>query len=263
MSLRPRIPSSRRMTAFLEFSPITGRWRIPISAWRRCQQKENSSWHVEDSFDPYAYFIAGAFAGFGQTKDDPKSWGEESWGPYIKRYAASFADQTSENIMTEAVVPSLLRKTLAIFVSELAAFSNARVCCSRIWVTQTDAGHRTFNFSEIMGAGASAGISNIYYPRENGHVRNLSQWGVMVEKTRFSICSRNTGPIFASKCLRDSIRPIRIFPLGQPASLRASYGLGQKRTKPWRFLHMVTWGRVYVCCSMPGPSLLLHSDELR
>ena len=38
-------------------------------------------------------------------KDDPKSWGEESWGPYIKRYAASFADQTSENIMTEAVVP--------------------------------------------------------------------------------------------------------------------------------------------------------------
>jgi len=63
---------------------------------------------IEDSFDPYAYVIAGAFAGLGQTKGDPKSWGEESWVPYIKRYGASFADQTSENIMTEAVVPWLL-----------------------------------------------------------------------------------------------------------------------------------------------------------
>ena len=65
---------------------------------------------TEDSFDPYAYFVAGAFVGLGQTKNDPKSWGEESWGPFAKRYAASFADQTSENIMTEAVVPSLLRE---------------------------------------------------------------------------------------------------------------------------------------------------------
>ena len=142
---------------------------------------------IEDSFDPYAYVIAGAFAGLGQTKDDPKSWGEESWGPYIKRYAASFADQTSENIMTEAVVPSLLREDPRYFrLGTGGFFKRTGYAVSRIWVTQTDAGHRTFNFSEIMGAGVSAGISNIYYPREDRTVSaNLSRWGVMVGEDTF------------------------------------------------------------------------------
>jgi len=142
---------------------------------------------VEDSFDPYAYVIAGAFAGFGQTKDDPKSWGEESWGPFAKRYAASFADQTNENIMTEAVVPSLLKEDPRYFrLGTGGFFKRTGYAVSRIWVTQTDAGHRTFNFSEIMGAGVSAGISNIYYPREDRTVSaNLSRWGVMVGEDTF------------------------------------------------------------------------------
>ncbi len=142
---------------------------------------------VEDSFDPYAYVIAGAFAGFGQTKDDPKSWGEESWGPYIKRYAASFADQTSENIMTEAVVPSLLREDPRYFrLGTGGFFKRTEYAVSRIWVTRTDAGGTTFNFSEILGAGASAGISNIYYPREDRTTSaNLSRWGLMVGEDTF------------------------------------------------------------------------------
>ena len=79
-------------------------------------------------------------------------------------------------------------------------------------MTQTDAGHRTFNFSEIMGA-SSAGISNIYYPREDRSMSaNLSRWGVMVGEDTFSIYSRNSGLIFVSKCLSDSIRPIRRSP---------------------------------------------------
>jgi hypothetical protein len=44
----------------------------------------------------------------------------------------------------------------------------------------------TFNFSEIMGACASAGISNIYYPREDRTMSaNLSRWGVMVGEDTF------------------------------------------------------------------------------
>jgi hypothetical protein len=37
-----------------------------------------------------------------------------------------------------------------------------------------------------MGAGVSAGISNIYYPREDRTVSaNLSRWGVMVGEDTF------------------------------------------------------------------------------
>jgi len=159
---------------------------------------------VEDSFDPYAYVIAGAFAGFGQTKDDPKSWGEESWGPFAKRYAASFADQTNENIMTEAVVPSLLKEDPRYFrLGTGGFFKRTGYAVSRIWVTQTDAGHRTFNFSEIMGAGASAGISNIYYPREDRTMSaNLSRWGVMVGEDTFFNLLKEYWPDIHHKILK-------------------------------------------------------------
>ena len=44
----------------------------------------------------------------GQAQNDPTSWGQ-GWDAFGKRFAASFADQTSENMMTEAVLPSLLK----------------------------------------------------------------------------------------------------------------------------------------------------------
>jgi len=159
---------------------------------------------VEDSFDPYAYVIAGAFAGFGQTKDDPKSWGEESWGPFAKRYAASFADQTNENIMTEAVVPSLLKEDPRYFrLGTGGFFKRTGYAVSRIWVTQTDAGHRTFNFSEILGGGASAGISNFYYPREDRTMSaNLSRWGVMVGEDTFFNLLKEYWPDIHHKILK-------------------------------------------------------------
>jgi hypothetical protein len=60
---------------------------------------------------------------------------------------------------------------------------------SRIWVTRTDAGGTTFNFSEIVGAGASSAISNLYYPAENRTLsKNLSRWGILVgEDTLFNL----------------------------------------------------------------------------
>ena len=159
---------------------------------------------IEDSFDPYAYFIAGVFAGFGQTKDDPKSWGEESWGPFAKRYAASFADQTSENIMTEALVPALLKEDPRYFrLGTGGFFKRTGYAVSRIWVTRTDAGGRSFNFSEIMGAGASAAISNIYYPRENRTMSaNLSRWGVMVGEDTFFNLLKEYWPDIRLKILK-------------------------------------------------------------
>jgi len=159
---------------------------------------------AEDSFDPYAYFIAGAFAGFGQTKDDPKSWGEESWGPFTKRYAASFADQTIENVMTEAAVPSLLREDPRYFRLGTGGFFRRTVyAVTRIWVTQTDKGRGTFNFSEIMGAGASAAISNIYYPAESRTMSaNLSRWGVMVGEDTFFNLLKEFWPDIRLKILK-------------------------------------------------------------
>ena len=45
---------------------------------------------------------------------------------------------------------------------------------SRISITRTDAGGRTFNFAEAIGTGTSPGISNIYYSQEIGQCPRTS-----------------------------------------------------------------------------------------
>jgi hypothetical protein len=39
---------------------------------------------------------------------------------------------------------------------------------SRLAITRTNKGNNTFNFGEIVGAGASAGLSNLWYPSSYG-----------------------------------------------------------------------------------------------
>jgi hypothetical protein len=48
---------------------------------------------------------------------------------------------------------------------------------SRLLITRTDAGGRTFNFSEIVGNGVGAGISDAYYPpRERTWTKTYQKW---------------------------------------------------------------------------------------
>ena len=47
-----------------------------------------------------------------------------------------------------------------------------------MFITRNDAVHNTFNFSEIVGNRAAAGISNAYYPKDvNMWVKTYQRWG--------------------------------------------------------------------------------------
>jgi hypothetical protein len=162
---------------------------IPTQHIQPLSTKDKFRLAVADSFDIYAYPIAGIFAAVGQAQNDPTSWGQ-GWGAFGKRFAASFTDQTSENMMTEAVLPSLLKQDPRYFrMGQGSFFKRTGYAVSRIWVTRMDSGGKMFNFSEILGAGASSGISNAYYPPENRTLsKNLSRWGILVgEDTLFNI----------------------------------------------------------------------------
>ena len=43
-------------------------------------------------------------------------------------------------------------------------FKRTAYSFSRVLITRTDSGQETFNVSEIVGAGAASGISDLYYP---------------------------------------------------------------------------------------------------
>jgi len=50
-----------------------------------------------------------------------------------------------------------------------------------LFITRTDAGHTTFNISEIVGNGAAAGIGNAYYPAQsNTWVKTYQRWGTQI-----------------------------------------------------------------------------------
>jgi hypothetical protein len=50
---------------------------------------------------------------------------------------------------------------------------------SRAVITRSDSGDRVFNYSEVIGAGASAGLSSLYYPsRERSFANTGIEWGL-------------------------------------------------------------------------------------
>jgi hypothetical protein len=107
-------------------------------------------------------------------------------------------------MMTEAVVPALLKEDPRYFrLGSGGFFKRTGYALSRIWVTRTDAGGTTVNFSEIAGAGLSSGISNFYYPPEDRTLsKNLSRWGIMVGEDTFFNLLKEYWPDIRHKLLK-------------------------------------------------------------
>jgi hypothetical protein len=137
---------------------------------------------ARSTFDPVEYFWYGALAGISQWENSESGFGQGAEG-YGKRYGAYFADGTIENFMTEAILPSLLHQDPRYFQMGKGGFGRrAGYAVSRIFVTRTDKGTNEFNFSEILGSAASAGISTYtYHPRGDRTLENtLSVWGSQI-----------------------------------------------------------------------------------
>lgn len=134
---------------------------------------------LDKTFDPFEFSWVAVIAGVQQARNEPRSWGQ-GWGAYGKRYAASFADQADFNIMVDAVLPSLLKDDPRYFrMGQGGVFKRSGYAITRILVTRTDSGNKTFNFPEIAGSGISSGIANAYYPSEYRTLsKNLSRWGL-------------------------------------------------------------------------------------
>lgn len=135
----------------------------------------------EDSFDYSAIFVPLAIAGYDvETNPDPEfGHGGVAYGRYLWH---AVVDQTSENFFVEAIVPSVTHEDNRYYTLGHGGFiKRTGYALSRIVVTRSDSGKEVFNASEVFGAGASAGISNLYYPsRERSFGNTGSQWGLDV-----------------------------------------------------------------------------------
>ena len=135
----------------------------------------------EDSFDYSAIFIPAAIAGYNLERNSVPEFGHGGvgYGRYLWHTAV---DQTSENYFVEFIGPALTRQDPRYYtLGSGGFFKRTGYALSRAVITRNDAGKEVFNSSEIFGAGAASGISNLYYPsQERGFGNTADQWGLDV-----------------------------------------------------------------------------------
>src|SRR5260370_25841480 len=157
------IPNYRAVNADTKFPPLSFKGKFKLA--------------TEDSFDSSSLLVAGFTAGISQAKNQTPEFHQGGAG-YARYFWHSFADQAVGNYFTEFIVPSATREDPRYYTRYHGSFiKRTSYSVSRLFVTRTDSGGETFNFSEIIGNGAGAGISDLYYPRqERTRAKTSQKW---------------------------------------------------------------------------------------
>lgn len=119
---------------------------------------------AQDSFDYSSFIFVGILAGVAQAENSTPEFHQGLAG-YGRYYWHTFVDQTDENFQVEFLFPAVLRQDPRYYtLGRGGVLKRTLYSFSRVLITRTDAGHNTFNASEVVGAGAASGISDLYYP---------------------------------------------------------------------------------------------------
>jgi hypothetical protein len=168
-------PSSSASTANADEGQQTKRilWIIPnfraVSAGVKLPPqsvKEKFKTGALDSFDYSSFIFVGIQAGISQGSNAYPEFHQGAAG-YGRYYWHTFADQTDENLWVEGILPVVLHQDSRYYTLGHGGFiKRGFYAVSRTVITRTDSGKETVNASEIVGAGAAAGISSLYYPTQ-------------------------------------------------------------------------------------------------
>jgi len=144
------LPNNRTTEMSIPFKTITTRQKLTIA--------------YKDSTDYPVYPTAALFASVYQATNQNPSFGQGMAG-YARRFGTAYGDQVAGNMMTEGIMPSLLREDPRYFrLGEGSAKHRIWYAVTRIFVTRMDSGRWGFNFAEVMGNAIAAAISNAWYP---------------------------------------------------------------------------------------------------
>jgi len=132
--------------------------------------------------DPSEFVLQAFVAGFGQASNSIPEYGQGFEG-YAKRYVTAYADNAVENMMSSAVLPSILHQDPRYYQLGYGGFARRTWhAFSRLFITRSDSGKDEFNYSEVFGAGMAAVISDYgYHPsgdQSAGNVANV--WGTQM-----------------------------------------------------------------------------------
>ena len=142
---------------------------------------------TEDSFDYSSFIYVGILAGVSQAEGSYPEF--HSGGPAFARYYwHNFADNLDGNLMTEFVLPVTTKEDPRYYtLGRGGILKRSGYSISRLFITRTDSGGASPNLSEIVGNGAAAGISGLYYPsQERTWTKTGQRWVTQIGLDGFS-----------------------------------------------------------------------------
>ena len=194
-----RLPQTKRILGIVpNFKSVSTDEKLPPQS-----MKDKFVEATQDSFDYSSIILPGVIAAYSMARDSYPEFHQGAAG-YARYYWHAAVDQTSENYMVEFVMPTLTREDTRYYTLGRGGFvKRAGYALSRAVITRTDAGNESFNFSEVVGAGASSGISTLYYPSRERSFSNLaSEWGLDIGIDSASFLVREFWPDINRKLLR-------------------------------------------------------------
>jgi hypothetical protein len=163
------VPNFAAVDANKQLPPLSTREKFVLAA--------------RDSVVDYSsYTWTGILAGQAMLLNSDPELGHGIAG-YGRYYWRSFVDGVSGTFFTEAIVPAITHEDPRYYTMENGGFfRRTGYAISRAFVTKTDSGGTTFNWSEVAGNGLEAALSNAYYPpQERGLSQTARNWGTQME----------------------------------------------------------------------------------
>jgi hypothetical protein len=183
------IPNFAAVSADTELPPLTVRGKFILA--------------TRDSVDYSSFIWAGMQAGQSMALRSYPELGHGAAG-YRRYYWRAFVDQASGSYFTEAIVPAVTHEDPRYYtLGHGGFFRRAGYALSRVVLTKTDSGGKSFNFSEILGNGMEAGLANFYYPAQERSLHNTAvNWVAQLEAASLNNLAREFWPDIRRKFLK-------------------------------------------------------------
>jgi hypothetical protein len=181
------------------FAAVNANTQLPPLSTR-----EKFSLAAHDSVVDYSSFTwTGILAAQAMVLNSNPELGSGIVG-YGRYYWRTFTDGVSGTFFTEAIVPAITHEDPRYYTLGRGGFlRRTGYAISRSFVTKTDSGGTSFNFSEVVGNGLEAGLSNAYYPpQERGLSQTTVNWGTQMESAVLNHIFQEFWPDIRRKLLR-------------------------------------------------------------
>src|SRR6202521_676677 len=170
--------TKRMLWVIPNFAAVNANTQLP-----RMSTREKFVLAAQDSVVDYSsYTWAGILAGQAMILNSDPELGRGIAG-YGRYYWRTFTDGVSGTFFTEAIVPAITHEDPRYYtMGKGGFFRRVGYAISRAFVTKTDSGGTSFNWSEVAGNGLEAALSNAYYPpQERGVSQTARNWGTQME----------------------------------------------------------------------------------